>query len=777
MSLVTFDANDPSINVVKTGVMEIKNRAGMFGAYSAGFLNDIFGIGSFFWPFIFAFLGAAYISARIYLAWWRWMGIFLLFLCLLTLSSAFDLAIGDIEGGGILGNTFYYASQQYLSPAGSWLLWIFVTLSGLQLAGNFSWIQLLRQMQDKIIWKDSLRLIKIFSRPDIQNFYKNPLHSLKTKIKNAYALARTKFKKASPSIQNLPIPNLPPEIQIPSSKNPAEDELTVPAEKEFPVQDDFSISGLSPFQMPANESDSHVTNQLAQNYSLPDWQIEEEIEQSESTVPDKEKIWHASGPRSTGEKFPPVPLPKVELLQPPLPKENIREDLESKGHALIKCFADFDIQGQLVRITPGPVVTMFEFRPDPGIRISKIANLSDELSLALKAVAVRIQAPIPGSDAVGIEIPNETREIVNFRELVESPEFQKSSSPLTMILGKDISGKPYMADLADMPHLLMAGATGAGKSVCLNSILISMLYKCQPEEMRLLLVDPKRVEMAVYADLPHLVHPVVTDMNDAKNALDWATHEMERRFDAMKLLNARNVVAYNQKLAALGPNRLEEHADLEPFPYIVIVIDELADLMMTAGREVQNSIVRLAQLARAAGIHMILATQRPSVDIVTGLIKANFINRISFQVTSKHDSRTILDQSGAEYLLGRGDMLFKPKGGKLIRLHGPFLSDEEVQLVANYWKSQREPEYEIDFSSWNADPKTGMAADNEDGVDPLYDEAKAFVIEQGRASISQLQRRLKIGFARSGRLIDQLERGGIIGPDNGSKPRQVLQGN
>ncbi|GHU91988.1 hypothetical protein AGMMS49925_08770 [Deltaproteobacteria bacterium] len=444
---------------------------------------------------------------------------------------------------------------------------------------------------------------------------------------------------------------------------------------------------------------------------------------------------------------------------------------------MIACLKDFDIQGELVRITPGPVVTMYEVRPAPGIRVSRIANLSDDLALALKAMAIRIQAPIPGSDVVGIEIPNDNRENVNFRELAATENFRKGCGPLTMILGKDIAGRPYIADLTRMPHLLVAGATGAGKSVCLNSILISLLYRTQPQEMQFLLIDPKRIEMAVYINEPHLVHPVVTDMNEAKNALDWAIHEMDRRYKALERFSVRNVAAFNQKLSLYKNELPPDCADLEKMPYLVIVIDELADLMLTAAREVETSIVRLAQLARAAGIHMILATQRPSVDVVTGLIKANFPCRISFQVTSKHDSRTILDQVGAEHLLGQGDMLFKPSSGRLQRLHGPFLRDDEVQAVVDYWKRHLPPSYRVDFAEWSAGAAAQGQNDRGDDAsgDALYQEVQAFVSEQGRASISLVQRRFKIGFNRAARLVEQLEKDGIIGPADGSKPRPVVR--
>lgn len=478
-----------------------------------------------------------------------------------------------------------------------------------------------------------------------------------------------------------------------------------------------------------------------------------------------------------------VPLPPLDLLQAASKSNQTtpRGILEKKGISLMNCLRDFNVQGELVGITPGPVVTMFEVRPAPGVRVSRIANLNDDLALALKAVAVRIQAPVPGTDTVGIEIPNELRETVCLKELLGSQLFHQSKSLLTLALGKDIAGNPAVADLSTMPHLLVAGATGAGKSVGINSIILSILYKARPHEVKLLLVDPKRVEMAIYADLPHLVHPVVTEMPLAKNALEWAVAEMEQRYDSIARAGVRNVADYNAKVAGFGDNPPEGMEDLSFMPYLVIIIDELADLMLVAAKEVETSIVRLAQLARAAGIHLILATQRPSVDVVTGLIKANFPCRISFQVTSKHDSRTILDSVGAEHLLGKGDMLFKPGGGKFQRMHGAFVSDKDVHAVVNYWKSQLKPEYSIDFAEWNSEGTTTVLSGNGGGPiggdiasDPMYGEAVAFVRQQGKASISLIQRKFRIGFNKAARYVEQMEQDGIIGAADGSKPRLVI---
>lgn len=728
LSLLTFDAADPSINVVKSGQHEVQNLGGLFGAYASGMLNDIFGVGAIFWPFIFAFLGITYVSARFSMHWWRWCGFFLLALSVLTGASSLDVALGDLSGGGFVGSTLYRESRHWLSPAGSILLWGFITLIGLQLALNISWFNLAGRLtgwvRERVKGTWQIRL------PQIAPLWHDYLAKFKTVIKSASPERLVK------KFSNIKISRLPPAPPLPLEMAP--DIAPLPAPK-------------------------------PQEEMAPEWHID--APEPAGTGHEDRELPVDKMPEPRG-----ITLPSLDLLRPAQPSAmDSPEDMENKGRALMKCFEDFDVKGTLVRVTPGPVVTMFEMRPAPGIRVSKIANLSNDLSLALKAVAVRIQAPIPGTDTVGIEVPNGHREMVNFRELALSPAFQDSPGPLAMILGKDIAGRPYVAELSKMPHLLVAGATGAGKSVCLNCILASLLFRNEPKDLRFLLVDPKQVEMEVYKDIPHLVHPVVTDMNDAKNALAWATQEMEHRFSLFPRLGARNLATYNQRLALMGDDRQDEYADLEHIPYIVIVIDELNDLLMTAAREAESSIVRLAQLARAAGIHMILATQRPSAKVVTPMIKSNLLNRISFQVSSQYDSRVILDQGGAEYLLGKGDMLYKSSGGRLLRLHGPFLSDEEVQAIAAHWKSQGSPEYGIDFSSWNEEQSSDSPSRGKAVSDPKYAEAKAFILEQGYVSISLLQRHLGIGYNRSANLIEQFEREGLIGKADGSKPRKVIR--
>ncbi len=422
---------------------------------------------------------------------------------------------------------------------------------------------------------------------------------------------------------------------------------------------------------------------------------------------------------------------------------------------------DFGVVGKVVGISPGPVITTYEFSPAPGVKINKIVSLADDLALGLKAESVRIVGSIPGKAALGIEIPNPEREIVYVRDIFAYEKFQKSSSKLTIGLGMDVVGNPVVADLAKMPHLLIAGATGSGKSVAVNTIICSILFNASPEEVRLLLVDPKRIELSCYEDIPHLLHPVVVDPKLASRALMWAVREMERRYQVMEEAKVKSLASYN----ATADTKL---------PLIVIIIDELADLMMVSSKEVEDSVARLAQMARAAGMHLILATQRPSVDVLTGLIKANFPTRMSFKVSSKIDSRTILDATGAEHLLGAGDMLFMPPGtAKIQRIHGAYISEKEIQRVVTFLKGQGTARYDESVLKIAEEPEKDAALDDED-FDEKYDEAVALVGETGQASISMIQRRLRVGYNRAARMIEVMEREGIVGPADGSKPREVL---
>jgi S-DNA-T family DNA segregation ATPase FtsK/SpoIIIE len=457
------------------------------------------------------------------------------------------------------------------------------------------------------------------------------------------------------------------------------------------------------------------------------------------------------------------------------------DELKLLAQVLTDKYAEFDVHGQITQINPGPVVTTFEFKPEAGIKYSRITGLTDDLCLALKAESILIER-MAGKSTVGIQVPNREREIIWLRENIESPEFIGSKSKLTLGLGKDINGRIATAELSGMPHLLIAGSTGAGKSVAINAMIMSILYKATPDQVRLILVDPKRLELGNYEGVPHLYTPIITEPKLAANALRNAVREMERRLKLLAEKGVRNLEQYN-RLFDDTPSLFGDSGEERPIPYIVIIIDELADLMMLDGGNVEESITRLAQMARAVGIHLVLATQRPSVDVITGLIKANFPARISFRVATKVDSRTILDANGAEALLGRGDMLYLPSGSaRLHRLHAPFVTEKEIAAVVEFWRAQGTAEYDQKFLEAPKEERdkvaAGSAEDGESGGDendPLFEDAVRLVLEFGKASTSLLQRRLRIGYGRAAHLIDLMERDGIVGAADGPKPREVLK--
>ncbi len=467
-------------------------------------------------------------------------------------------------------------------------------------------------------------------------------------------------------------------------------------------------------------------------------------------------------------------LPSVKFLDDPVerPETVDDENLKMQSRLLEKKLNDFGVKGQVVTVSPGPVITTFEYEPAPGIKINKVVNLSDDLALALRATSIRIVAPIPGKAVIGIEIPNATREMVQFKEVVASAVFAKTKSSLPLCLGKDIVGNPVVEQLEKMPHLLIAGATGTGKSVGLNTMICSLLYRSTPEDVKLIMVDPKRIELSMYDGIPHLITPVVTDAKKATNALFWAVREMERRYELLSEFKARNIAQYNKKAAQLAAKQSEDAEEPEKLPYIVIIIDELADLMMVASRDVEVALTRLAQMARAAGMHLILATQRPSVDVLTGIIKANFPARLTYQVSSRTDSRTVIDANGAENLLGNGDMLLLPPGtASLKRVHGAYISEEELGRILGYLRQQKGPEYNAEILKPQA--KEPVAAEDE-AYDDRYDEAVALVTKTRQASISKVQRHLRVGYNRAARIIEKMEAEGIVGPADGAKPREVL---
>jgi S-DNA-T family DNA segregation ATPase FtsK/SpoIIIE len=469
-------------------------------------------------------------------------------------------------------------------------------------------------------------------------------------------------------------------------------------------------------------------------------------------------------------------LPSVELLnEPQMRREQADDELLSMATKLAEKCREFNVTGQIKFICPGPVVTTYEFKPDPGVKYSRVTGLVDDLCLALKAESIRIDR-MPGKPHVGIEVPNPRRETIFLREVIESRAFKESTSKLTIALGKTIDGLNYVSDLAKMPHLLIAGTTGSGKSVGVNSLLLSILYRARPDEVKLILIDPKRLELGLYEDIPHLATPIIVDPKPAARALRWAVGEMERRYKELAGWGVRNIDGYNAERERRNTVKAFDENG-EPWtrmPFIVIIIDELADLMMTSGHEVEDSITRLAQMARAVGIHLVLATQRPSVDVITGLIKANFPSRISYRVSSKVDSRTILDTNGAEHLLGRGDMLFLPPGSsRLLRVHGAYVDESEINKIVSHIKAQWEPDYDETITQSDEE---AMGLEDLDGErDELFEDALRICVDMKRASTSVLQRRLRIGYGRAAALLDQMEREGLIGKADGARPRPVLQ--
>ncbi|MGC2465576.1 MAG: DNA translocase FtsK [Candidatus Acidiferrum sp.] len=561
------------------------------------------------------------------------------------------------------------------------------------------------------------------------------------------------------------------------------------------------ISGRKPVS-PQSFGNGPAMNEPLKSIALADESDVFEAEKEERAEKGK-SLWRKepivfAGPEKTAAKKTAEPKiakgnPNYKLPSPSLLREGERgqkldeDELKQRARTIEAKCLEFDVQGRVTQINPGPVVTTFEFKPEAGIKYSRIIGLTEDLCLALQAESILIER-IPGKSTIGIEVPNITRQTIALREIIEAQEFTNSSSKLTLAMGRDLHGRIRVTDLAAMPHLLIAGSTGTGKSVFINSLLMSILYKASPDDVKLVLVDPKRLELNLYENIPHLIAPVVTDPKIASNVLRNATREMEKRLKLLAQRGVRNIDQYNrtfQKAQSLSLFDNVEESEHKPLPYLVIVIDELADLMMVDTNNVEESITRLAQMARAVGIHLILATQRPSVDVITGLIKANFPARISFRVASKVDSRTILDSNGSESLLGKGDMLYLPAGSaRLHRIHGPLVSEDEITAVCDFWREQAQAKYNEQLLETPKDENgklEGAAGDGAEGGsenvdDDLYQDAVRVVCEMGRASTSTLQRRLRIGYGRAAHLIDIMEKDGIVGPPDGTRPREVLKG-
>ena len=694
--------------------------------------------------------GIAYMNRKHINNQWRTVGVLLLWLAfegllhfqLPGLSGYTNETILDEgllgHGGGAIGALLTMALKSSVGISGGYVVLIVTALSGALLVTNRSLIGGLQQVQKA--GKESGRWVKNHVEDFIyviQDTEENPEEVFPEEPLEKRALKKN-IKKKETKATTEPLKVLEPElVERPVIIKTLQDLADHGGEEEKPLAETPIIQTVLPFA----EEKKQKTNPPGKVTGTP-----------VSRLAQKE----------SGD----FQLPNLTLLNKTMKVKNprINKDLADNVKILEDTLESFGVKIKVTHVTQGPAITRYEAQPAPGVKVSKITNLSDDIALSLAATDVRIEAPVPGKSVVGIEVPNKEIATVHFREVLETPEFQNSLSKLTVVLGKDITGSPIVADLTKMPHLLIAGATGSGKSVCVNTLINSILYKARPDEVKFLLVDPKMVELTNYNGIPHLIAPVVTDPKKAAGALKWIVTEMETRYELFAAAGVRDIVRYNYLRTQ------EKKEDAPPLPYVVVIIDELADLMMVAPGDVEDSICRLAQMARAAGIHLLIATQRPSVDVITGLIKANVPSRIAFAVSSQIDSRTILDMNGAEKLLGRGDMLYYPMGAsKPIRVQGCFLADKEEENVVRFLQNQAKPEYqEI--------PNIELGTDKpaEDTGDELFHQAALLFIEAGNASVSLLQRRLRIGYTRAARLMDLLEEKGVVGGYEGSKPREVL---
>jgi S-DNA-T family DNA segregation ATPase FtsK/SpoIIIE len=753
LTFVSYHPEDPSWNSVN-GIARAHNLTGAAGAYTSDFFFQLLG------------LAALSIPLLLWMLAWRWVrseeikspGIKILGSLLLFLSVSAALSIGPqwrpfggaFSAGGVLGLLLADSLIASLNLTGSVLVTAICLILSVYLISTFS-------MATAAEWiAGPLRFLqKLHARWDQWRAQRREVALERAAIRGE--------KRADKEAERAAKEAAKAEKQTKRGKRGEPDVLVAEAAQPEPARDEEIPIHMLEYDIAPPEPVAPVA--------------------VETPLPVLSRQRKPLAPEVT--EHPEYRLPSTDLLNE-IPGRNAYDSIELKEIAgRIKAkFEEFNVHGSVVQINPGPVVTTFEFKPEAGIKYSRIITLTEDLCLGLQAESILIER-IPGKPTIGIEVPNTRRELISLRQILESEEFNDSNSRMTMCLGKDISGRIKVAALESMPHLLIAGSTGAGKSVMLNSMIMSILYKATPDEVRMILVDPKRLEMGLYEGIPHLLTPVITDAKKATNALRNAVLEMERRLKLLAGHGVRNIDQYNRKMRQLQnePRSLFEEdemsgEDLKPLPYILILIDELADLMMVERGNVEEAVTRLAQMARAVGMHLVLATQRPSVDVITGLIKANFPSRISFRVATRVDSRTVLDVMGAEHLLGKGDMLFLPPGSsRLIRVHGAFVTEAETNKVVEFWKSQARPNYDQTFLMA---PPAEEGDENEPpefegGSDPAYQDAVRVVLEMGKASTSTLQRRLRLGYGRAARILDMMQHEGIIGPPDGSKPREVLK--
>ncbi len=813
LALATWHASDPSLNTaVDPGLPHAaRNWIGLFGAFLSDLLLQSFGITIFLLPFWLGAIGWTWMHSRpggspVL----RWIGVLL---SLTFLPAVFGLMpwhwrwLHLVPMEGVTGRLMAGLLVGYLNSQGAWLVSAVLALAGLYFASAVSFYALKEWLGQK--W---LRTISLFERwrnwreeraernaaLDEQEYDGSaeiaPRQAQRAQRAGFFArlFRRNRAPERDlldevPAYQRLDAQRAEEAIPItPQARRSSIWERTgEPATPPEPVQVQSKVAPIRMDPAPPCAAEARFAEtRLSNPQSRPIAPAPFAFDEPAPAAPAGEIAIHdrADAGLRTATVVPKnvsgFKLPSSTLLNAGEGPQTIREEeLREEAKVLVEKCAEFDVRGQVVQINPGPMVTTYEFKPEAGVKYSRVTGLADDLCLAMRAESILIER-MPGKSTVGIQVPNHERETIHLRDVLESETFAKAKSRLTLAMGKDINGRIVTADLASMPHVLIAGSTGSGKSVAINAMIMSLLYRTTPSQVRLILVDPKRVELGMYEGIPHLFTPIITEPKLAANALRNAVREMERRLKLLASRSVRNIDQYNKLFEGVMPSLFDEGQQEEPLPYIVIIIDELADLMMLDRANVEESITRLAQMARAVGIHLILATQRPSVDVITGLIKANVPTRISFRLATKVDSRTIIDTNGAEALLGRGDMLFLPPGtSRLMRLHAPYVSEKETAAVVQFWKEQGTAEYVEGFLESPKDERQAMegANDDSDENDPLFDDAVRLVFEFGKASTSLLQRRLRIGYGRAAHLIDLMERDGLVGPADGSRPRELLK--